>query len=48
VPIKDPKAITEAGVKTGVTKAKASWDKALVAGFLAGAYKLVPLRPPGG
>ena len=38
MPIKDPKAITEAGVKTGVTKSKAPWDKALVAGFLAGAY----------
>ena len=35
---KDPKAITEAGVETGVKKAKLSWDKALVAGFLAGAY----------
>ncbi len=35
---KDPKAITETAVKTGVTKSKLSWDKALVAGFLAGAY----------
>jgi len=35
---KDPKSITEAGVETGATKAKLSWDKALVAGFLAGAY----------
>ena len=35
---KDPKAITKAGVETGATKAKLSWDKALVAGFLAGAY----------
>ena len=35
---KDPKAITETAVKTGVTKAKNPWDKALVAGFLAGAY----------
>ena len=35
---KDPKAITEAGVETGAKKAKLSWDKALVAGFLAGAY----------
>jgi formate transporter len=38
VPYKDPKAITAAGVETGVTKAKLSWDKALLAGFLAGAY----------
>jgi formate/nitrite transporter len=35
---KDPKAITETGVKTGTTKAKLRWDKALVGGFLAGAY----------
>jgi formate transporter len=35
---KDPKAITEAGTTKGVEKAKLSWDKALVAGFLAGAY----------
>ena len=35
---KDPKSITEAGVETGATKAKLSWDKALLAGFLAGAY----------
>src|SRR5215210_7898914 len=35
---KDPKAITEAATTTGVTKAKNPWDKALVAGFLAGAY----------
>jgi formate transporter len=35
---KDPKEITEAATKTGVTKAKNPWDKALVAGFLAGAY----------
>jgi formate/nitrite transporter len=35
---KDPKTITETAVKTGVTKAKLPWDKALVAGFLAGAY----------
>ena len=35
---KDPKEITEAGIKTGATKAKLSWDKALVASFLAGAY----------
>ena len=35
---KDPKEITQAGIKTGATKAKLSWDKALVASFLAGAY----------
>src|ERR671921_1638134 len=35
---KDPKAITAAGAETGATKAKLRWDKALVAGFLAGAY----------
>src|SRR5215210_5979704 len=35
---KDPKGIARAGVETGVKKAKLSWDKALVAGFLAGAY----------
>ena len=35
---KDPQTITETAVETGVTKAKLSWDKALVAGFLAGAY----------
>src|SRR5829696_3728744 len=35
---KTPKDIAEAGVTTGATKAKLSWDKALVAGFLAGAY----------
>jgi formate/nitrite transporter len=35
---KDPQAITQAGIETGVKKAKLSWDKALVAGFLAGAY----------
>jgi formate transporter len=35
---KDPKAITEAGIEKGGEKAKISWDKALVAGFLAGAY----------
>jgi formate/nitrite transporter FocA (FNT family) len=38
VAFKDPKAITEAGVETGAKKAKLSRDKALVAGFLAGAY----------
>ena len=35
---KKPQEITQAGIETGVTKAKLSWDKALVAGFLAGAY----------
>ena len=35
---KKPQEITETGIETGVTKAKMSWDKALVAGFLAGAY----------
>jgi len=35
---KPPKAIAKAGIETGATKAKLSWHKALVAGFLAGAY----------
>lgn len=35
---KAPEAIAEAGAKTGKKKAGLSWDKALVAGFLAGAY----------
>jgi formate/nitrite transporter len=35
---KDPRGITEAGIMTGVTKAGLRWDKALVGGFLAGAY----------
>jgi formate/nitrite transporter len=35
---KDPKEITQAGIKTGAQKATLSWDKALVASFLAGAY----------
>lgn len=35
---KDPAEITEVGIEKGVAKAKLSWDKALVAGFLAGAY----------
>ena len=35
---KDPQEITQAGIKTGAAKARLSWDKALVAGFLAGAY----------
>src|SRR3954454_22507916 len=35
---KDPQAIAVAGVETGAKKALLSWDRALVAGFLAGAY----------
>jgi formate/nitrite transporter len=35
---RDPKAITQAGIKTGETKARLSVDKILVASFLAGAY----------
>jgi formate/nitrite transporter len=35
---KTPEEITQAGIATGTTKAKLSWDKALVASFLAGAY----------
>jgi formate/nitrite transporter FocA (FNT family) len=35
---KDPKEMTAAGLEKGVAKAKLSWDKAIVAGFLAGAY----------
>jgi formate/nitrite transporter len=35
---KPPKEIAKAGIQTGSTKAKLSWDKAIVAGFLAGAY----------
>ncbi len=35
---KTPTDIAKAGVATGATKARLSWDKALVAGFLAGAY----------
>jgi formate transporter len=35
---KPPKEIVKAGIETGATKAKLSWDKAIVAGFLAGAY----------
>jgi formate/nitrite transporter len=33
-----PKEIAKSAVETGTTKAKLSWDKALVGGFLAGAY----------
>jgi formate/nitrite transporter len=36
--MKDPKAITDAGTATGVKKARLAPNKALVAGFLAGAY----------
>jgi formate transporter len=35
---KEPNEITETGIATGVKKAGLSWDKTLVAGFLAGAY----------
>ena len=35
---KDPQAVAEAATAKGQQKAKLSWDKALVAGFLAGAY----------
>jgi len=35
---KTPAEIAAAGVESGATKASLSWDKALVAGFLAGAY----------
>jgi formate/nitrite transporter len=35
---KDPKAVTETGTEKGAEKARLSWDRAMVAGFLAGAY----------
>jgi formate/nitrite transporter len=35
---KDPKAITAAGIEKGAEKSALSWDKTLVASFLAGAY----------
>ncbi|MDX6729081.1 MAG: formate transporter [Baekduia sp.] len=35
---KSPPEIARTGVATGATKAALTWDKALVAGFLAGAY----------
>jgi formate/nitrite transporter len=35
---KSPPEIAATGVQSGTTKAALSWDKALVAGFLAGAY----------
>jgi formate transporter len=38
VSYKDPEAITDAGTKTGVKKSRLAPNKALVAGFLGGAY----------
>jgi formate/nitrite transporter len=38
MPFKTPPEITRASVETGTTKANISWDKAIVGGFLAGAY----------
>jgi formate/nitrite transporter len=38
MPYKSPPEITVAAVETGTSKAKLSWDKALVGGFLGGAY----------
>jgi formate transporter len=38
VATKDPEGIAETGVEKGVAKARMSWDKAIVGGFLAGAY----------
>jgi formate/nitrite transporter len=38
VSFKSPPEIARTGVATGATKAALTWDKALVAGFLAGAY----------
>jgi formate/nitrite transporter len=35
---KSPAEVARTGVQTGTTKAALTWDKALVAGFLAGAY----------
>ncbi len=35
---KSPPEIAATGIETGVKKAKTTWDKALVASFLAGAY----------
>jgi formate transporter len=35
---KKPQEIAQVAAETGVTKSKLSWDKALVASFLAGAY----------
>jgi formate/nitrite transporter len=38
MPFKTPPEIAAASVATGISKSRLSWDKALVAGFLAGAY----------
>jgi formate/nitrite transporter len=38
VAVKDPEELAETGVAKGVAKARLSWDKAIVGGFLAGAY----------
>ncbi len=38
MPFKDPQGITKAGIATGIKKSKLSPPKAIVAGFLAGAY----------
>jgi formate/nitrite transporter len=35
---KPPQEIAKAGIETGIKKAKLPWHKAIVAGFLAGAY----------
>ena len=35
---KDPKEVAEVSIEKGAQKARLSWDKALVASFLAGAY----------
>jgi formate/nitrite transporter len=35
---KSPPEVARAGMATGATKSRLSWDKAVVAGFLAGAY----------
>jgi formate/nitrite transporter len=38
MPYKTPADIAAAGVQAGITKSRLSWDRALVGGFLAGAY----------
>jgi formate transporter len=38
MPFKSPPEVAQAGVELGATKSRTSWDKLLVAGFLAGAY----------
>jgi formate transporter len=38
MPFKSPPEIAQAGVELGATKSRTSWDKLVVAGFLAGAY----------